>query len=116
MTTLIQWFTGDSQTDGPDEEAAVDILAESRDALPAHGDGHAAQRRRPVRLGAHGRGREHRGRRQGGQGAESAAGEQKAGHGVRKKGNAALQQSCPKACLPASGSFPAGFLRTRVQR
>lgn len=36
MTTLIQWFTGDSQTEGPDEEAAVDILAESRDALPAH--------------------------------------------------------------------------------
>lgn len=36
MTTLIQWFTGDSQSEGPDDEAPVEILAETRDALPAH--------------------------------------------------------------------------------
>lgn len=37
MTTLIQWFTGENQpADAIDDEAETQILAESRDALPAH--------------------------------------------------------------------------------
>lgn len=37
MTTLIQWFTGDGQpATAPDDDAQVDILAETRDALPSH--------------------------------------------------------------------------------
>ncbi len=37
MTTLIQWFTGEGQqAEALDDETQVDILAESRDALPAH--------------------------------------------------------------------------------
>jgi len=37
MTTLIQWFTGDNQpADTLDDEAETQILAETRDALPAH--------------------------------------------------------------------------------
>lgn len=37
MTSLIQWFTGDGQPAEADAlEAEADILAETRDALPAH--------------------------------------------------------------------------------
>ncbi|MFT3810243.1 MAG: hypothetical protein QM698_10025 [Micropepsaceae bacterium] len=37
MTTLIQWFTGENQpAEAPDDEADTQILAETRDALPAH--------------------------------------------------------------------------------
>ncbi len=37
MTSLIQWFTGDSApAEAETAEAEADILAETRDALPAH--------------------------------------------------------------------------------
>ncbi len=37
MTSLIQWFTGDGQPAAPiDDEPSIDILAENREALPAH--------------------------------------------------------------------------------
>lgn len=37
MTTLIQWFTGEGQpATALDDDAQVDMLAETRDAIPAH--------------------------------------------------------------------------------
>lgn len=37
MASLIQWFTGEGQqAEARDDEGQIDILADTRDALPAH--------------------------------------------------------------------------------